>query len=293
MKKRIFALLVCTLILLLLSTASAQTVTDVMGRTVEVSSAQRIVSLTPSNTEILFALGLGDRVVGVDAYSNYPPEAAAIEAKCGDYSGPNTELIVSLKPDLVLAGNKLQTETVSTLEALGLTVLATEADAYDEIASSIRLIADAAGADAVPLIDEMAEKEQRILAAIADKAPVSVYYAVSFGDWGDYTVGPGSFIYDLLEKIGTKPITFDSPVPWPMYSLEEIVSKNPEVILLAADEARAAEFFVQPGYKDLPAVLVGRVYTIDTDMASRPAPRVLDAMAQMAEVVYGITIPRE
>jgi iron complex transport system substrate-binding protein len=290
MKRILGFLAALTLVLALCQSALAVTVTDMMGREVDVASAQRIVSLTPSSTEILFALGLGDRVVGVDASSNYPPEAAAIEAKCGDYAGPNTELIVSLAPDLILAGDKLQTDVIAQLEGLGLTVLATEASTYEEIPQSIRMVAQVTGVDPQPLLDEMAAKEKTILDAVAGKPPVSVYYAVSFGDWGDYTVGPGSFIYGVLEKIGASPVTFDMPVPWPMYSLEQLVAKNPEVILLAADEARAAEFLVQSGYKDLPATKAGRVYTVNTDMASRPTPRVLDAMAQMAEAIYGVEI---
>ncbi len=290
MKKVLRFLTVFLVALSLCFPALAATVTDVLGREVEVASAQRIISLTPSNTEILFALGLGDRVVGVDAYSNYPAEAAAIEAKCGDYAGPNVELIVSLQPDLILAGNKLQADAIAQLEGLGLTVVAAEADTYAGIPDSIRLIAKAAGADPEPLLGDMAAKEQSILDAVAGKEPVSVYYAVSFGDWGDYTVGPGSFIYEILEKLGAEPVTSDSPVAWPMYSLEQLVSKNPQVILLGADEARAKEFFLQTGYKDLPAVKEGRVYTVDPDMASRPAPRVLEAMRQMAEALYGVEI---
>ncbi len=290
MKKALRFLAILALVLSLCLGASAATVTDLTGREVNVASAQRIVSLTPSNTEILFALGLGGRVVGVDAYSNYPAEAAAIEFKCGDYAGPNAELIISLKPDLILAGNKLQADAIAQLESLGLIVLAAEADTYAGIPDSIRLIASAAGVDPNPLLNGMAQKEKAILDAVAGKTPSTVYYAVSFGDWGDYTVGPGSFIYEVMEKIGALPVTSDSPVPWPMYSLEQLVANNPQVILLGADETRAAEFYVQEGYKDLPAVKAGRVYAIDPDIISRPAPRVLDAMEQMAEAVYGITI---
>jgi iron complex transport system substrate-binding protein len=290
MKRFLWFLVVLTLALSLCLPALAVTVTDLMGREVSVASARRIVSLTPSNTEILFALGLGDRVVGVDASSNYPSEVSSLP-KCGDYAGPNAEMIVSLQPDLVLAGNKLQADAISQMEGLGLPVLAAEADTYAEIPDSIRLIASAAGVDPEPLLNEMAQKEQVILNAVAGKTPSSVYYAVSFGDWGDYTIGPGSFIYEILEKIGASPVTSDSPVPWPMYSLEQIVAKDPQVILLGDNETRGAEVYVQEGYKDLPAVKAGHVYFINPDMSGRPAPRVLDAMEQMAEAIYGIDIP--
>jgi iron complex transport system substrate-binding protein len=291
MKRILRFLAVLTLALSLCLPALAVTVTDLKGREVTVASAQRIVSLTPSNTEILFALGLGDRVVGVDAYSNYPADATASLPKCGDYAGPNAEMIVSLQPDLVLAGNKLQADAITQLEGLGLNVLAAEADTYAGIPDSIRLIATAAGADPTSLLNEMAQKEQAILNAVAGKTPSTVYYAVSFGDWGDYTVGPGSFIYEILEKIGAVPVSSDSPVAWPMYSLEQIVNKNPQVILLGDDETRGAEIYAQEGYKDLPAVKAGRVYLINPDISGRPAPRVLDAMEQMAEAIYGMEIP--
>lgn len=269
----------------------AISVTDVMGREVSITSSQRIISLTPSNTEIIYALGLGDRVVGVDSYSNYPEEAALLMPKCGDYSGPNIEVIISLEPDVIFAGNKLQSETVDQLAALGLTVIAAEGSTYAEIKDSINLIAAATQADAQPLLTQMADQEAMILDAVKDKEPVSVYYAVAFGEWGDYSVGPGSFVYEILEGLGANIVTSDSPVAWPEYSLEQIIEKNPEVILLGADEARAQAIYEEAGYKDLPAVIAGRVYAIDPDMASRPSPRVMIAMARMAEAVYSVSLP--
>lgn len=289
MKKAALVTLVLTLSLLLCIGASAETVTDMMGREVDVPSAQRIISLTPSNTEILYALGLGDKIVGVDTYSNYPEAAMAIE-KVGDYYSPNLELITSLKPDLVLAGDKLQVEFVNQLESLGLTVISAEASGYDAITDSITLIAKATGADPATVLEDMAAREKMIFDAVSGVEPLSVYFAVGFGEWGDYSVGPGSYIYEILELLNMAPITSDSPVEWPMYSLEQIIEKNPHVILLSADEALAATFGQQAGYSELPAVKEGRVYAVDPDMVSRPAPRVLIAMARMAEAVYEVDL---
>lgn len=139
--------------------------TDVLGR--EVVLAERpatIVSLTPTNTEIVCALGLSDLLVGVDAYSNYPASVEGLE-KVGDYSGPNAESIVALAPDLVLAGDKLQQESIDQLSQLGLTVLATEVGTYDAVADSIRLVAQATGTQdqAETLIADMEARTQAVL----------------------------------------------------------------------------------------------------------------------------------
>lgn len=252
--------------------------------------AQRIVSLTPSGTEILFALGAGEQLVGISNYCNYPEGELDGIPRCGDYAEPNLEMIVSLEPDVVIAGNYLQQDTIDALERLGIATIAAEADTYDGIYDSIKLIASVAKVDAAGLLDEMERKEGRILEAVQGLEPKSCYFAVSFYDWGDYSAGPGSFPYDIMRKIGLKPITEGMAYAWPIYTLEALIEADPQVVFLSCDAERAAVFFSAPGYKDLTATKAGRVYVCDPDAAARPTPRILDVMARMAEDAYGIAI---
>lgn len=290
MKQRKWVGLILVFLLLgLMTLATAETVTDVLGREVTIEKSERIISLTPSGTEILFAIGAGDRVVGVSSACNYP-DAALPLPKCGDYAGPNLEVIASLMPDVVIAGNYLQADAIESLEKLGIRVLASEANTYDDIDDSIALIAQAVNCDATATLDSFKAREKEILSAVQGQTGVSCYYAVSFADWGDYSAGPGSFPYDLLTLIGLEPITADQAYAWPMYTLEALVAADPEIVFLACDEQRAEVFKTTPGYMNLTALKQQRVYLCDPDIASRPSPRILDVLEKMAEDAYGISI---
>ena len=266
--------------------------TDVLGR--EVVLAERpatIVSLTPTNTEIVCALGLSDLLVGVDAYSNYPASVEGLE-KVGDYSGPNAESIVALAPDLVLAGDKLQQESIDQLSQLGLTVLATEVGTYDAVADSIRLVAQATGTQdqAETLIADMEARTQAVLekaSGLAEEDKPSVYWAVSFGEYGDYTVGPGSFPDEIIRMAGGVNVSGESEFAWPMYSPEQIVADDPDLIIIPGDEAMKESFLATESYQSLTAVKEGKVYCVDGDIVSRPGPRLVDAL----EAVYAILHP--
>ncbi|HOV70457.1 MAG TPA: ABC transporter substrate-binding protein [Clostridia bacterium] len=267
--------------------AGMLSVVDFLGREVTLEKpAQRIVSLTPSNTELVFALGLGDRLVGVDALSNYPEAAAAI-TKVGDYSGPNFEAIVGLEPDLVLAGNKLQAETVQQLEEKGLKVIAAEANRYEEIYTSIDMIAGMCQVrdKADELKSSMRAKEQEIKDVVKGKTPVRVYHVLSYGEFGDYTIGSNNFITDLLTLAGADVVTKNHEVSWPKYSIEQLLADDPDYLLydafLDADDLKAAT-----GYKDLTAVKAGRMLSVDPDKISRPTNRCVEEALRIAKELY-------
>lgn len=268
-------------------TASTVTVTDFLGRTVTLDKpAEKIVSLTPSNTELIYALGLESKLVGVDAYSNYP-EAALSLPQVGDYNGPNLEAIIALEPDLVLAGNKLQAETVQQLADKGLTVVAAEATLYTDIATSIDMIAQLCGAQeqAVTVKKEMTDTEDAIKALVKDKTPVKVYYVLSFGEYGDYTVGSNNFITDLLTMAGADVVTKNHEVSWPKYSVEQIMADNPDVLLydsyLNVDDLKSAT-----GYSELAAVKADKLIKVDADSISRPANRCVKEALEIAKKLY-------
>ena len=273
--------------------SEAFTVVDDLGRTVEIAAIpERIISLTPSNTEILFALGLGDKVVGVDSSSDYPAEAADLEI-VGDYSGPNLEAIVAAEPDLVFASTYLSPETLEQMEKLDLTVVCCQKDLYDAIGEGIQLVADATGADAAPVLEAMEDAKAAALEQVVEREkPLKVYFALGFGEYGDYTVGPGTFIDALITLAGGVNVAGNADTPWPSYSMEQIVLDDPDVILISdyigdrttlVEQLSAAE-----GYKDLRCVQEGHVYCVDDDTTSRPAPRINDALAEIVEILNSI-----
>nr|MDD6336055.1 ABC transporter substrate-binding protein [bacterium] len=267
--------------------------TDLMGTTYTRNKAdvpQKIVSLTASNTEILFALGLGDKVVGVDAFSDTPAEAQNKEI-IGDYNGPNLEKIVALEPDLIVAGNKLQKETIEMLRSNKLTVICAEASTLDEIEASITLIGAACGVEgeAAKLLDTMNAQRKAIVdkLAAATSQP-KVYYAMSYGDFGDWSAGPGSFIDEMIGLCQGKNVThgLENCPPWPMYALETLISDDPDIILLSSDTGTVEAFTGANGYKDLRACKEGKVYLVDANATGRPGPRIYEALEQIAKCLH-------
>lgn len=276
-----------------LSAAVGISTTDFMGNTVTLDAVpQRIISLTPSNTETLFALGLGSKVVGVDAISNYPAEVASIE-KVGDFSGPNLEKIASLKPDLVLAGDKLQKEIIEKLQALGLKVAAVEGTTYAEVFDSITMIGTLTGAadQAKALTDDLKAKEKIVKEAVAAHPSSKLaYIAISFGQYGDYSAGPGTFPYEMIQMCGARNVTEGLPAQWPQMTLEAIVKADPDVILVPHDAGDVKTFAATEGYKTLTASKKGQVYAFDADICTRPGPRIVEGFRLYAQILCGVTI---
>lgn len=261
------------------------TITDMLGREVTIGATDTIVSLAPSATEILFALGVGDRVVGVDNYSNYPEEAQNIDI-VGDFNGPDIEKIVALEPDVIFCGNTLQDEQISDLENLGMTVVATEAVAYEDIPESIAMMGDILGkqAEAQSVIDNLSAAEDEAKANAPEQAP-TVYYAMSYGDMGNWTSGPGSFINTMIEIAGGVPITKDADAPWLEYPIEQLVMDDPDIILVSSDMGSTDDISMAQGYSDLTAVKDGKVYLMQADILSRPGPRIADALRAISQAL--------
>lgn len=217
------------------ATPEAAVLTDMLGREVALpAEVKTIVSLAASNTEILYAIGAGEMLVGRDAYSNYP-EAAADIAVVGDFNGPNIEAIVAADPDVVLA-SYLQDDVLNQLTELGIAVFCTEASDYEGIYTSIELIGAICGKaeEAAALCAGMRESIGKVQAAAATEAQPTVYYVMSFGEYGEWSGGPGSFINAAIELAGGIPITKDMGEVWVNPSIEQIVALDPDIILLSS-----------------------------------------------------------
>lgn len=290
MRKTVAILLALLLALPLTALAGeTQTVTDGLGREVTIAGTpERLVSLTPANTEILFALGLGDKIVGVDSQSDYPAGALDIANKVGDYSGPNVELIASLESDVVFAGNTLQAETIDQLTSLGITVVCNEPTSYAGIVPGIELIAQVCGVDASALIDQMAAEEQAALESASAAAGARVYFALSFGEYGNWTAAKGTFIDDMITMLGAVNVAAGAGYSWPEYSMEQLLSDDPDLIIVsdyALDGSIQAQLSATDGYSELSCVKAGNVYALDANSSSRPGPRITQALNDMAEIL--------
>ncbi len=268
------------------------TVTDDAGRMVTIKAEpQRIVSLAPSNTEILFALGLGQRVVGVDDFSDYPPEAASIE-KVGGLE-PNKEKIVSLAPDLILAvgGSPAQIEKAVALEKLGLAVLVLDPANVEGVIKNIELVGQATGQSntAGKLAAELRARVKAVADKTANAPKPKVFFELDATDpTKPFAPGPGSFIDGMITLAGGANIAANAQMQWVQLSAEEIIAQNPDVIVLSDAEFGVSPESVKarPGWDVIAAVKNGAVYPIGANAVSRPGPRIVDGLEELARLIH-------
>ena len=268
------------------------TVTDGLDREITLTAVpQRIVSLAPSNTEILFAIGAGDQVVGRDQLSDFPEEAQAVTDIGSTYGDLNTELIVSLNPDLVLAAEVNTPEQVQQLEDLGLTVYYLKNPlTLEEMYGNLEIAAQLTGheEEAAALIESL---QARVAAVDGKIAPLSsrpgVFYELDATDPAKpFTAGKGTFIDQLIERAGGFNIASDLE-DYPQMSLEQVVAADPAFIILGdARYGVTPESIAQrPGWENLSAVKNGQVFPFNDDLVSRPGPRLVDALEEFAKLL--------
>lgn len=266
---------------------------DDAGREVTINEMpERIVSFGPSITEILFALGLGDRVVGVSDYSDYPAEAQGIPSIGNAYS-PSIEILVELEPDLVLTVEHEQLN--SQLEALGLTYLILSPTDIDGIFANIQLVGAVTGTgdEAEALIDDMQDAMANILAIVEGAPTVSVFYIIdaSLDLTMPWTAGEGSFIDVLITMAGGENIAHETPGEWVQFSIEEVVSADPDFIIIQTMIAGVPTVTIEtleahPIWGSMRAVIEGNVFIIDGDLVSRPGPRIVQGLEELARIIH-------
>lgn len=273
-------------------TDSTVVVTDQMGREVTIEGTpQRIISLSPSNTEVAFALGLADRIVGVTEYCNYPPEALEKDI-VGGFSTPSIEKIVELEPELILAST-IHEEEVPRLEELGIPVLVVESSTLIELYTSMSLVAEVTGVTAAgeALIASMQERIQAVEAVVGDldfEEKVLVYYEV----YSDplMSAGRGSFINEIIMLAGGVNIFGDINENYPQISAEVVAERQPDIILFP-DYHGTADLVLEgmadrPGWESVPAVQENRIHAMSDDIFARPGPRVVEAVEEAARIFY-------
>src|SRR5437660_7057149 len=262
--------------------------TDFQNRSVTVPARpERLVSIGPSLTAFLFALGAGPRVVGVDDFSDEPAEAATREHVGG--IKVNFEKVVALKPDLVFSV-KFSDGTIEKLQAASLNVLVVDPQSVSDVAKTATLLGKAVGADGEALARSI---QQRVDAVKTKTATVAtrprVYHEIDASDPAKiFTVGPGSYIDDLIKIAGGVNVAANATTAYPQLSAEQIVKADPEVIVLAADPyaAKPADVAARSGWSAISAVRNGRIGTIEPNLINRPGPRVGEAAEAYARIVH-------
>jgi len=264
------------------------TVTDFQNRSVTIPKRpERVVSIGPSITEFLFALGAGPRVVGVDDFSDEPAAAAQLE-KVGGIK-VNFEKVVSLKPDLVLIV-KFSDGTIEKLASAGLLVLVVDPQSAGDVARTAILLGRAVGSDGETMARDIQKKvdDVRSKTASATTKP-RVYHEIDASDPTKiFTVGPGSYIHDLIEIAGGVNIAAKATSAYPQLSAEEILRSDPEIIVLAAADysAKPDQVAARAGWSALSAVKNKRIVTIAPNLINRPGPRVGEAAEAYAKLVH-------
>lgn len=265
------------------------TVIDDYGREVTLpKNPQRIISLAPSSTEILFAVGLGYRVVGVDDNSDYP-EAAKNKTKIGSYLNPNLEVIASLEPDLILVTDITSKEYVASLEEKNFTVVVLAPKTIQGIIRDIRVVGAIGNktTEANNLADNL---EQRINAITSKTSNSSLYRPKVYVEYYPYwTYGPGSFGNDLISMAGGKNIAAITATAYSEITNEFVVASNPELIIFTVGSRASTtikDIKSRTGWDKVDAVKNNKIYTIDDDIISRPGPRIVDALEQLARLIH-------
>lgn len=268
---------------------------DGLGQEIQLAApAQRIVSLAPSNTEILFALGAGSQVVGRDSFSDFPPEALQIKDVGGGFGNLDTETIVALQPDLVLASPLTAAEQVQGLRDLGLTVFVLPNPlTFDDLYTNLLTVATLTGKteQAEKLIAELKQRVQSVEEKLAgiEQRPLVFYEIDGTDPNAPYTAGPNTFIDMLITKAGGINFGRELQGEWVQVSLEEILRRDPDMILLGDaiwGGVTVESVAARTGWGELSAVKNQRVYPFDDNIVSRPGPRLVDGLEALAKLFH-------
>ena len=263
-------------------------ITDDAGRRVLLPArVDRLISLAPNLTEIVFAVGAGDRLVGNTTYCDYPPEAKAI-AKVGDSLQPSLERIIALRPQVVLISTASQLEVFTQqLHNQNIAVFVTDPHDLEGIFRSIEQVGQIVGQteQATALVKRLRERTSAVEQAVQHKQPVRVFYQVSAEPL--YTIGKDAFLTDLIRRAGAVSVTAEVPGAWPRYSSESALAARPDAIILPTGGSMgAANATVAEALRNSPAAIAGHVYKINDDYLARPGPRLVEGLEAMARALH-------
>lgn len=273
---------------------AAVTVTDMTGREITLDApATRVVALTASDCEILYALGAGDTLVGRGEYCDYPEDVQAVPSVQSGYE-TNVEQIIALEPQVVLMATMAQTkEQVEALEAAGVRVVVSDAQDIAGVYTAIELIGAVTGKndEAAALIAGMKDSFAAIAAKAEGDGSKTVYFEVSPLEYGLWTAGKGTFMDELAQMIGLKN-AFEDVEGWAAISEEQVLERDPDYIVTISmyygeGPTPVEEIMGREGWQELKAVKNEAVFNADSNEVSRPGPRLVDAAQALYDFVYG------
>lgn len=262
------------------ATAEPLSVRDDLGRTLRFNAPpQRIVSLSPGVTEILFLLGLDHAVVGVSDFCNFP-DAALSKPKVGGVN-PNIEAIVALRPDLVLGtGGVGVRDTARRLEHFGIPFMGLESESVEAVLARIILLGDVTGRRdaAFTVVNRLRRRLDAVAASRSTTPPLRVLYLIDENPY--LTIGPKSFLYDVIVKAGGQPFETGPNESYPRVGLEPIIRFDPQVIFFTGETEEIPEERITAWHRwdRISAVKAGRLYAVPRDLVNRPGPRIVDAV---------------
>ncbi len=272
-----------------MSNLAPRTFIDDMGRKLFLAKhPKRIISLAPSITEMLFAIGLDDEIVGVTEFCDYP-EKAQMKTKVG-YAQPNIEAIVALQPDLILAPKSfMRVDLLKKLEQLKIPTFILEAHTVEEIMAHIKLLGRMVGKS------EMANEQTTLLrsqiAALSEqlkgRGRPSLLYIINSEPL--ITVGPGSYIHHLIELAGGRNAADQATTPYPRLTLEEVLRQNPDILLFPVGRFEGIPQAEQDRWKrweTISAVKDGKLFQVQSDLLNRPGPRIIEGLKQLVQFLH-------
>jgi iron complex transport system substrate-binding protein len=254
---------------------------DQFSREVKINrEPERIVSGSPGNTEILFALGLQAKIVGVTNWCNFPEQARQI-AKIGDITPLNVEKVLDLHPDLVVADVLNGKEAVTRLAELGVPTFALNANSFSEILTSITLIGGITGQNvaAQNLVNHLRHTLDQVRQQGLKLKNHGLKVYIVLGWEPNWTAGPGSFLDEAVTLAGTENIAHDLPSPWGQINMELVMKRNPDVIIT---DIPPGKIYSNPIWAKIAAVQKHQVYHIVGDQYYRPGPRLIEALKDLA-----------
>ncbi|MDD5491159.1 MAG: cobalamin-binding protein [bacterium] len=250
---------------------------------------ERIISLAPANTEILYALNLGDKVVGVSSYCNYPPQCAEKE-KVGDFSNPNIEKVAALKPDLILATGLEQNPAVDKLKKLGFNVVVIDPQNFNQLFDAITRIGEITGRGTYAFILNQSIKARiaRLMQVIAARItePPKIFIEISTQPL--MTASRNTFLDEMINMLRAINVAGDLSRPYCRISEEYVIKQDPDYIILTSPQSRKY-FTSNKAWNSIKAVKEKHfIDEINPDLLLRPGPRLIDGLEQLAEKIYQI-----
>jgi len=270
------------------------TIPDDLGHKINLEEKpERIISLAPANTELLFALNLNKEIVGVTTFADYPQEAKAKE-KIGTITEPNIEKIISLEPDLILANSVNKMESIERLRELGCKVVAFDARTVNDTISTIKVVGKLTGQEelAQKIVTDMFLQLAEIKSLVDNKLEECSRPKVFYEIWNQplYTAGKNTFIDDIINIAGGINIGAEAKGAWPQYSLEKLLLENPDIYISSPHSAphkvSVGSIKNRDNYGSLNAVKNDRIYIMNQDIINRASPRIITGLKKVVKAIF-------